>query len=653
MIGRRAVRTPAKRSPAIAGIAALAALSALAAMVTIAAPAATATNLASPPVVAQIPKDASVPYPDFVEAEPMVRDQLLLARREHDALVASGSAGPAALAMSYGRLGELYHGYDLSEAAEAAYRRALELAPADFQWLYLLGFLEQTEGRREESVETLESALAIEPEDSAALLRLGDQELELGRIDSAERRYRRVLELDPTAAAALQGLGRVETDRGRHEAAISAFEQALTIAPYASRLHFLAGMAYRRAGNLERARVHLGQQGPTEVVFEDPLAARMRSRATGSAVTQHRGFLAQSAGYSDAALEAYRHAVAADPGNPEARRSLAGALQQRGEIDEAIEEFRNLLRIDSNPAAAHFMLGGALQQKGSLGEALGHFKTAVELEPDYRMFRFRLAEALVQGGDAEAAEEQFENLIELDARDIAAHLRLGELLARAEREAEALEHFEIVTRADAGRSLYAAAYEGKGRILAARGDTTAAVAAYSAALEVDPARVDTRFALANLRGREGEFSAAAEDYRLVIEQVSQHVPARLGEATALLLAGREAEALARLEEGWRELPTNPALAGALARLLAAGSETESRDGVRALEIALELYKNSGSLEHGETVAMALAELERFEEAIDWQSNLLAEAERQQNSPLIGRLRHNLDRYLRSEPARLH
>ncbi|MCP4205124.1 MAG: hypothetical protein GY769_24710, partial [bacterium] len=74
--------------------------------------------------------------------------------------------------------------------------------------------------------------------------------------------------------------------------------------------------------------------------------------------------------------------------------------------------------------------------------------------------------------------------------------------------------------------------------------------------------------------------------------------------------------------------------------------------MRALQIALELYKGSGSLEHGETVAMALAELERFEEAIDWQINLLAEAERQQDSALTARLRHNLERYRQGHPARI-
>ncbi|MCP4202746.1 MAG: tetratricopeptide repeat protein, partial [bacterium] len=578
-------------------------------------------------------EETSVPYPELGSAEPLVREALLSARDRHDALVAGGTADAAALAESYGTLGELYHAYDLVEAAEAAYAGALRLVPREHSWLYLLGFLQQTEGRREESVETLRKALTVEAEDIPTLLRLADQELELGQVDSAERSYRRVLELQPSAAAALQGLGRVETVRGRHEASVAAYEQALAVAPYASRLHFLAAMAYRRTGDLERAQYHFGLQGPVEVGFDDPLAVRMQARATGSAATRLRGFMAQSAGSPEQAITAYRRAVAADPNSSEARRALAGALRQTGDLAAAIEQYRDLLRIDSNPAAAHFALGGVLQESGAPDEALTHFKAAVEIEPEYRMFRFRLAGALAEAGDVIGAETQFRRLIELDGRDVSARLRLGELLAETGRDSEALEHFRTVIGSDASRSLHAVAYDGQGRVLARNEAIPAAIESFEKALEIDSGLVTTRFALGNLRGRMGDFSAAAAEHRTVVELVPQHTPARLGEATALLLAGREEEALRRLEDGQRAMPGNPEIVNALARLLASSSEPRLRDGVRSLRIALELYTKSGALEHGETVAMALAELERFEEAIDWQINLLAEAERQQDSAL--------------------
>jgi len=188
--------------------------------------------------------------------------------------------------------------------------------------------------------------------------------------------------------------------------------------------------------------------------------------------------------------------------------------------------------------------------------------------------------------------------------------------------------------------------------VARSGDTLEAIALYERALELDSSLVGARFALANLRGGSGDLAGAAADYRQVIDLVPEHVLARVGEVTALLLAQREDEALRRLEEGRRLLPDEAAIADALARFLASGSDPRLRDGTRALQIALELYTKSGSLEHGETVAMALAELERFEEAIDWQSNLLAEAGRRQDPALAARFRRNLERYEQGQPARI-
>lgn len=594
---------------------------------------------------------ASVPYPGLSKAEPHVRDQLESARRTHDHLV-SGSGDPALLAESYGRLAQLYHAYDLTEAAAAAYGRASELVPTEFRWLYLAGFLQQIEGRLERSIETLSRALALRPNDMPTLLRLADQELELQRTEAAERLYRRVLALEATSAAALEGLGRTATALGNHPEAIAQFERALTQRPEARHLHYLLGMAYRRVGDLARAKYHLERQGPVQATFDDPLVGEMSTLATGSAVSQHKGFLAKMSGSPDRAAEEYRLAVKADPTNAEARRGFADALRERGELKAAIEQYRELLRIDDHPAATHFLLAGVLEESGSRSESLTHYSAAVELEPEYRMFRYALARALMQGEDFDEAEIHLRRLVESDTREVSSRLHLGEILAARGEDSEAREQFRAVLASDASPLLHAVAFAGQGRLVARSGDTLEAIALYERALELDSSLVGARFALANLRGRSGDLAGAAADYRQVIDRAPEHVLARVGEVTALLLAQREDEALRRLEEGRRLLPDEAAIGDALARFLASGSDPKLRDGTRALRIALELYTKSGSLEHGETVAMALAELERFEEAIDWQSNLLAEAGRRQDPALVARFRRNLERYEQGWPARI-
>ena len=122
-------------------------------------------------------------------------------------------------------------------------------------------------------------------------------------------------------------------------------------------------------------------------------------------------------------------------------------------------------------------------------------------------------------------------------------------------------------------------------------------------------------------------------------------------AVALLHGGDEATARRRLEQDVTELPDDPALRHALARLLAAGFAAESRDGERALAMALELFSGSKRPDYAETVVMALAELGRFDEAIEWQRRLILETERAGETAALPRLRRTLDSLARNEPVR--
>ncbi len=58
-----------------------------------------------------------------------------------------------------------------------------------------------------------------------------------------------------------------------------------------------------------------------------------------------------------------------------------------------------------------------------------------------------------------------------------------------------------------------------------------------------------------------------------------------------------------------------------------------------------------TLDHGETIGMALAELGRFEDAAEWQGRIVADAERQGLNELLPSLRARLFQYQRQEPVR--
>jgi hypothetical protein len=108
-----------------------------------------------------------------------------------------------------------------------------------------------------------------------------------------------------------------------------------------------------------------------------------------------------------------------------------------------------------------------------------------------------------------------------------------------------------------------------------------------------------------------------------------------------------------LETGLASLPGDIVLSSTLAEVLAGSPDASVRDGERALQLANAAYRANRGADHAEAVAMALAELGRFDEAAQFQRELLADAEKAKApAALRTRLAANLARYERKEPVRI-
>jgi hypothetical protein len=89
----------------------------------------------------------------------------------------------------------------------------------------------------------------------------------------------------------------------------------------------------------------------------------------------------------------------------------------------------------------------------------------------------------------------------------------------------------------------------------------------------------------------------------------------------------------------------------MARLLAAAPDDRVRDGNAALSIVAQLLKMQKTPALGETMAMTLAELGRFQEAVTWQREALAAAKQSGRSDVSAGLAENLKLYERRQPCR--
>lgn len=117
----------------------------------------------------------------------------------------------AALALEHHRQGRL-------EQAEALYRAAIAVQPADADALHLLGVVCRQTGRVAEAVDLLVRAVALLPGMAAAHCNLGNALADAGRLAEAAACHREALRLDPALAESRIALAGVEDKIRRAEA---------------------------------------------------------------------------------------------------------------------------------------------------------------------------------------------------------------------------------------------------------------------------------------------------------------------------------------------------------------------------------------------------------------------------------------------------
>lgn len=119
---------------------------------------------------------------------------------------------------------------------------------------------------------------------------------------------------------------------------------------------------------------------------------------------------ALASGQLDAALEAYKAALADSPGFAAALNGMGSALFKQGKKDEAIAQFKAAISADANFKLAHFNLGYAARKTGDFSTAAEAYEKYTALAPEDPDGFYGLGECyrqLAQGPKAIAAYETF------------------------------------------------------------------------------------------------------------------------------------------------------------------------------------------------------------------------------------------------------
>jgi tetratricopeptide (TPR) repeat protein len=142
-------------------------------------------------------------------------------------------------------------------------------------------------------------------------------------------------------------------------------------------------------------------------------------------------------GKSEAALEAARKAMEADPAYADAYyvRGLVllgaePAAPAPGDAPQALEMFRRAVELNPHLTAARLVLADTLERRNDLSGAIAQLRQAVDLDRGSAAVRTRLARALIRAKEMDEARAQLEQAVALDPLSFEALSALGGLLLR-------------------------------------------------------------------------------------------------------------------------------------------------------------------------------------------------------------------------------
>ena len=294
-------------------------------------------------------------------------------------------------------------------------------------------------------------------------LQMAQQHHQAGQLAQAEALYRQILQQDPNHSDALHLLGMVAYQMGRNESAVDLIGRSIALQPH-------------------------------------PEACR------------NLGVALAAQGQLDAAIAAYRQAIALNPNYAEAYGNLGNALQAKGQLDAAIAMFRQAIALIPRPEAC-CQLGNALRSSGQPHEASAAYRQAIALNPQYPEAHNNLGVTLMELGQPDAAIAAFRQAIALKPRYAEAHFNLGTALRDAGQPDAAIA---ALRQAIALKPNHPGAFNNYGNALQARGLLEEAVAAYRQAIALDLNYAEAYGNLGAALQDQGELDAAIAACRQAI-----------------------------------------------------------------------------------------------------------------------------------------
>ncbi|MCX7803688.1 MAG: tetratricopeptide repeat protein [Planctomycetota bacterium] len=374
-------------------------------------------------------------------------------------------------------------------------------------------------GRWKEAASLLERARKVKEDHPGLWNNMGNARFAGRDMAGAEEAFRKALALDGRMVAARVGLGSVALARGEAEAAEREYRAAVEACERCAEAHRGLGAALARRGAMEEAAAALKRASGLKP--RDPAFAR------------DLGTVLLRAGRMEGAREALERARELDPRDGLTLVALARLSLSSGDRPAAMALAEDAAADEKARAEAFCLLGELKIADGDFSGAAALFEKSLAADPDHAQTLYGMARAERRLGRAAAAKSRLERAARIAPWMREIHTLLGDICADSK-------------------------------------DWAGAIAAYSRALQADPADSATRYRLCACYMKSGRQESAIAIAKWCIEKDPADPAAWQILGGAYENLGRKKEALDAWKRANELAPGLPAVMEALKRLEGAG-----------------------------------------------------------------------------------
>jgi len=346
-------------------------------------------------------------------------------------------------AAANGKLGMVLQAYSQLEGAEIAYRRAHQLAPSHYGWIYYLGRIQADQGNCDDAVKSLREALNLDSGYLPARLKLAECLRGSAQWEESENLYRAILKEHPDSAEAYHGLGKVQTARHDVRAAIDSYRAACNLFPEFGAAHYARALAYQTMGEAEKAQEEFQnyeKYKDTGPPARDALLEKVYA-LNRSATSQIRlGYDLERAGKLQEAAEAHEKALKIDPAMVQAHVNLISIYGRLNELEKAEQHYNKAVQLAPDEEGAHYDYGVLMISAGRYEESEKAFRKALEINPSHAEAHNNLGVLLEQRSMFAEAAVEFQKAVEQEPGYRLAHFHLGRLLVNRRDFAAGIQH---------------------------------------------------------------------------------------------------------------------------------------------------------------------------------------------------------------------